>query len=395
MHVVYVCADPGVPVFGTKGASLHLQEVVRVLTRTFGHRVTVIAARKGTRPPQDLTDIPVLTLPSAAGRDAAAREQAARLAAAAVPGLIADAEATNGPAGLVYERYSLWSTGGMRAAAARGILGVLEVNAPLIDEQARHRHLHDRAGAEEVARTVFTDAAAVIAVSQSVAEWVRSRVATPSRVHVVPNGVDPDRFRPRTIPPRRTFTVGFVGSLKPWHGVDLLVEALCRMDSDARLLIVGDGPELQTLHRAAQPLGARAVFTGALLPAAVPAALAQMDVTVAPYPRAEAYFSPLKVFEYMAAGTAVVASAVGQLPSVIEHERTGLLVPPGEMEALVAAIVALRDQPALRRAYGAQARRVVCERHTWAQVVGRIFDLAGVRTQQVVTLPADERVMGR
>jgi glycosyltransferase involved in cell wall biosynthesis len=394
VHVIYVCADPGVPVFGSKGASLHLQEVVRVLTRR-GHQVTIIAARKGTRPPQDLRDLPVLTLPSAAGVDAAAREHAARRAAAAVPGLIADAEAINGPAELIYERYSLWSTGGMRAAAARGIPGVLEVNAPLIDEQLKHRYLGDRAGAEEVARTVFSDAAAVIAVSQPVAEWVRCRVANPTRVHVVPNGVDPDRFRPRTIPPRRTFTVGFVGSLKPWHGVDLLIAALRRMDDHVRLLIVGDGPQLQDLRRAAKPLGERVVFTGALAPAAIPAALAQMDVTVAPYPPTEVYFSPLKVFEYMAAGTAVVASAVGQLPSVIEHDRTGLLVPPGDVDALAAAIASLRDQPALRRAYGAQARQAVCERHTWEHVVDTIFRHAGAGPHRVVTLPADDHVTGR
>lgn len=375
MHIIYVCADSGVPVFGTKGASLHVQEVVRVMARD--HRVTIIAARVGGEAPADLAGLEVLTLPSAPGRDAAEREHAARLAAAEVPELIAAAERMHGAAAVVYERYSLWSTGGMLAAAARGIPGVLEVNAPLIDEQARHRHLGDRGAADEVARTVFAAATAVVAVSEAVAEWVRDRSPDPISVHVVANGVDPARFRPRVGSPGGAFTVGFVGSLKPWHGVDLLVEAMCGVDGDARLLIVGDGPQRRRLERAARPLGSRIAFTGALPPDAVPTALARMDVAVAPYPPEATYFSPLKVFEYMAAGTAVVASAVGQVPDLIEHGRTGLLVAPGDVPALTAAIVRLRDDPLLRRALGVEARRIASTRHTWQQVVDRILGLAG------------------
>lgn len=391
MHIVYVCADAGVPVLGTKGASLHVQEVVRVMGRN--HHVTVIAARTGGGGSLRVPDGCVLTLPEVTGRDPAQREQAARLAAAAVPELITAAERASGPADLVYERYSLWSSGGMAAAAARGVPGVLEVNAPLIDEQARHRYLGDPAAAEQVAATVFTDASAVVAVSEPVAAWVRQRAPHRSRVHVVPNGVDPSRFHPRPPRARGPFTVGFVGTLKPWHGVDVLVDAMRRMDGDARLVVVGDGPQLEQLREAAQPLASRAVFTGALPPAAVADALAQVDATAAPYPPGEAYFSPLKVFEYMAAGTAVVASAIGQLPSLIEDGRTGLLVPPGDPEALARALLRLRTNPALRRSLGEAARRDVCERHTWDQVVERILGLAGLEPR-VVNLVADEaRVM--
>lgn len=384
MHIIYVCADSGVPLFGTKGASLHVQEVVRVMSRR--HRVTIIAARVGGEAPADLEGVEVLTLPSASGRDAAEREHAARLAAAAVPELIAAAEQMHGPAAVVYERYSLWSTGGMRAAAARGIPGVLEVNAPLIDEQARHRHLGDRGTADEVARTAFAAATAVVAVSEAVAEWVRDRSPDPRNVHVVPNGVDPTRFRRRAGASPGAFTVGFVGSLKAWHGVDLLIDAMRGVEGDAQLLIVGDGPQRSHLERAARSLGPRIVFTGAVLPAAIPTALARMDVAVAPYPADATYFSPLKVFEYMAAGTAVVASAVGQVPELIEHGRTGLLVAPGDVAALTGAIVRLRDEPLLRRALGAEARRIASTQHTWQQVVDRILELSDAAGPRVVSL---------
>lgn len=354
------------------------------------HRVTIIAGRTARDSPELPARLSVLRLPPVSGRDGGDREQSARLAAAAVADLIAEAERAHGQADLVYERYSLWSAGGMRAALARGIPGVLEVNAPLIDEQVRHRYLGDPAAAEQVAATVFTDATAVVAVSEPVAAWVRQRSATPSRVHVVPNGVDPARFPTRSPRAGRPFTVGFVGTLKPWHGVDVLIDAVRRLGGAARLLVVGDGPQLQQLRDAARPLGSQVVFTGALPPAAVPAALAQMDVTVAPYPPGEAYFSPLKVFEYMAAGTAVVASAIGQLPAVIDDGRTGLLVPPGDPAALAQALIRLRDDSALREALGAQARRAVCEHHTWEQAVQRILNLAGLPPQRVVTLPAHD-----
>jgi glycosyltransferase involved in cell wall biosynthesis len=390
MHIVYVCADPEVPVFGSTGASVRLLQVVRIMARE--HRVTVIAGRKGGKPPPDLADLAVLTLPSTVGRDAAEREQAARLAAAAVPGLIADAEKMQGPAGLIVEQYSVWSTGGMRAALARGIPGIVEVSAPLIDEQVRRGQLRDRVGAERVATTVFTDAAVMIAASPAVAAWVKERSPTPWRVRVLPAGVAVDRFRPRETRPRRPFTVGFVGSLTAAKGVDLLVAALCRMAEDTRLLIVGDGPELQPLRRAAEPLDARVVFTGALPVAAVPAALAQMDVTVAPYRPTAAEATPTRVLEYMAAGTAVVASAVRPLPSLIEDGRTGLLVPPGDVDALVEALERLRDEPAVRRALGAEARRSVCEHHTMEQMVQALFAIAGVGAQRVITLPAEDKV---
>src|SRR5690606_13714515 len=124
-------------------------------------------------------------------------------------------------------------------------------------------------------------------------------------------------------------TVGFVGTLKPWHGVSLLLEAFARLAADfagVRLLIVGDGPERAALDQQAAALGIASLteFTGAVDPELIPALLAEMDVAVAPYPRLDDfYFSPLKVLEYMAAGRAVVASRIGMIPEWIEHAGTG------------------------------------------------------------------------
>ncbi|MBW3626442.1 MAG: glycosyltransferase family 4 protein [Actinobacteria bacterium] len=378
MRIAYVCADPGLPVFGRKGGSVHVQEVVRALVRR-GDEVHLFATRWGGEAPGDLAPVVVHALPEVGRGPAAEREARARAADAG----LAEALAAAGPFDLVYERYSLWSRAGMAEARRAGVPGVLEVNAPLVEEQARHRVLVDRAGAEAVARGVLADATVVAAVSEEVAAWARQWSPAPSRVHVVANGVDPERIRPAPrAPDPETFTVGFVGTLKPWHGLDTLVDAMALLAGDPgwRLLVVGDGPEAPALARTVEQRGlaASTELTGAVDPAAVPGHLARMDVAVAPYPALDGfYFSPLKLYEYLAAGLPVVASSVGQVAEVLDHGRTGVLCPPGDPAALAAALAGLRADPRRCQALGRAGRAEVVRRHSWCQVVERVLALAG------------------
>ena len=387
MRIAYVCADRGVPVFGRKGCSIHVQEVIRAFLAG-GASVELIAARFGGSPPPDLAHVRLHRLSGdVEGTDTATRERAS------LRGNLALRRTLDrlGPVDLVYERYSLWSFAAMCWARRSRVPGLLEVNAPLIEEQAEHRTLCDRGAATRVAARTFAAAHALIAVSREVARWVARFPEAADRVHVIPNGVDPSRFAPGCGPheePRSrddgTFTIGFVGTLKAWHGLPVLLDAFSELhaeDQRTRLLVVGDGPERGALEDSLRRRGLQhaAVLTGAVGAEEIPSLLASMDVAVAPYAARPAfYFSPLKVLEYMAAGRAVVASRIGQLEELITHGQTGLLCAPDDPRALAACVRRIRQSPVLRQDLGRAARAAVAREHTWQIVVGRSLALAGL-----------------
>ena len=378
MRVAYVCTDPGIPVFGSKGASLHVRAVVRELRRR-GHEVHLVCARLGGEAPADLADLPLHRLPVVRAEATAERERSARASDAAV-GAVLTALSPD----LVYERYALWGRTATAWAQQHRVPSVLEVNAPLVEEQARHRGLVDRAAAEQVALDALASAGTVVCVTDEVRAWAQERSPHPRRVHTVANGVETDRVRPRTTPPTASgaerFTVGFVGTLKPWHGVDVLVEAvglLVRRDPTYHLLLVGTGPEHQRLLAQVERagLGGHVELTGAVSAEQVPSLLHRMDVATAPYPHGDdCYFSPLKVYEYLAAGLPVVASSVGVLPALLDHGRLGELVSAGDARELAAAIERLRHDD-VRRLRLRREARAAAEHHDWSHVVGRILDL--------------------
>src|SRR5438552_11679960 len=243
MRIAYVCADRGVPIFGNKGCSIHVREVIGALLAR-GVELELFAARLDGERPAGWENLRIHTIPLLSSTDPAEREQMALAAnehiAAALP--------KAGPFDMIYERYSLWSYAAMEYARLSGTSGVLEVNAPLVAEQAEHRVLIDRAAAEGVAHRAFAAADALVAVSQGVAAYLNTFRAARGRVHVIANGVNPARFpqnpKPSLSNPAELFTIGFVGSMKPWHGLPALVAAFEKVHQvapDTRLLIVGNG----------------------------------------------------------------------------------------------------------------------------------------------------------
>ncbi|MEZ6148335.1 MAG: glycosyltransferase [Planctomycetaceae bacterium] len=191
MRVAYVCADAGVPVFGCKGCSIHVQEMLRAMVGR-GFDVELFTPRVDGNCPEGLEPVRVHRLPQLrANREAATTRQVEQENQSRRE-MIEDAQ----PFDLVYERYSLWSFVGMAFARQQDIPGILEVNAPLIEEQATYRGLTNRHVAEGVARRAFKAASALVAVSPEVADYLSAWPETEGRTHVVSNGVNVSRFGP-------------------------------------------------------------------------------------------------------------------------------------------------------------------------------------------------------
>jgi glycosyltransferase involved in cell wall biosynthesis len=282
----------------------------------------------------------------------------------------------------VYERYSPFGAAGGWTCRHHRVPHLLEVNAPLAWEGARHRGqaLPEVAGLLE--RAAFGSTSRIVAVSEELRDQLVEDGVEASKIRVVPNGVDPALFTSRG-PTRRccgdeSLVVGFAGSLKPWHGLESLIDAFRALSPDPRfhLLVVGDGPLTGRLEELRREHPGQVTLTGAVPLEDVPAYLRAMDVAVAPYPALERfYFSPLKVLEYMACGCAVVASRIGQLKSLIRHGETGWLVPPGDPAAIADSIRRLASDADLRRILGSRAAEEAHRSHSWQR---RIESIAGL-----------------
>ena len=394
-RIAYICADPGVPVFGAKGCSIHVQEVIRAMCKR-GITLDLFATRFDGPIPAGLENVRVHQLPPAPKGDLATRE---RLCLANNDDLRAALDATREPFDLVYQRYSLWSDAAITWAASRGVPSVVEVNAPLIDEQSQHRGLVDRSTAEQIAHHVFSQATGIASVSDEVANWVSDRFPLArGRVHVIPNGVDAERFCPHVEPIHGskpgTMMIGFVGTLKQWHGLDFLIDVFARLharDDTWRLMLIGDGPlrEQLELNARERNLTDAITFTGMVPSSRMPGMLASIDIAVAPYPRLDRfYFSPMKLFEYMAAALPIVGSAIGQVEQVIQDGVSGILCPPGDADRWGDALTALRGSASLRWSLGHVARSAAIANHSWDSVVSRILSIAVTRKSEPAEVPA-------
>ncbi len=386
MRITVLCTDLGVRVPGAKGASIHLMSITSAFA-TLGHEVQLVAVSGTAQQPHELIDqlADVRLLPHPGTAEGLQRE---RNKLAFVEQVVHDL----GPhisyfqPDLVYERLSLFGTAGARITAGlTGCRHVVEVNALLAEEESAWRGLHQSALAQRIERRVLNSADLTAAVSDEVSEKIR-RVAPGARRAVVPNGVDVARFQ--NLPDRRqaraalglpigTPLACFVGALRPWHGVEVALDAVALLQN-LELAIVGDGPVRASLedHAARLGIAERVHFLGHRDHSDAIRALAASDIALAPYPALEGFsFSPLKLYEYLAAGVPVVASAIGQIPAILDGGRWGTLVRPGDAEDLAAGLGrVLLDRPTARTVALA-ARAHTLANDGWDKRAQRICDL--------------------
>jgi glycosyltransferase involved in cell wall biosynthesis len=366
VRLLYVCLDRGVPIGGTKGAAVHAEELLRAFEQE-GHTAAV-AARVFASAPERLAFELALPngmryVPGRILRRDLRELRGGRALAAGVRNAIASFRPD-----AVYERYALFRTETQVEARRAGVPLVLEVNAPLAAEERRFRGLRLARAAARAEHTAWTAADLVIVPSAPLAELVRA--TGQQHVHVVPNAVDPERFRPSTQSREVRRIVGFAGSLKRWHDLDTLLDASAQ--ADAAVLLVGDGPERQRLESRAQDLGLELRVTGAIPHADVSGYLATMDVCVAGLPSDPSlqYFSPLKALEYLAAGRPTVVAAAGDLRRLAD-EGVALAYAPGDAAELAARLRQLLDDEQLRDRLVESGRAYAASR-TWRAAARRI-----------------------
>ena len=373
MNILYVASDQVVP--GATGGSVHVLEVARGLAR-LGHRLDVVVRRKGGGPPLDddasVRWHRVTWWPPHRFFRFRARAAVAAIAAATRPDV-------------VMERYYNFGGEGIATARARGIPSLLEVNSPVVDHAGSLKAAVDAAMIVRPMRryreAMVRDATAVVApIPEIIPAFARARteqVTWGANVDAfTPGRRDPAVRKALGVPPNAV-AVLFSGSFRPWHGVHLLEDAARRLRARADLYFVLAGGDV-----ASQGEGYRGRRLGTVPYDTMPAIVAACDIGIAPYDpdrlpqlRLGFFWSPLKIFEYMASGLPTITVDRHPLRELVRAGLEGMLVKEADPATLADAIERLAGDEPLRRRMGASARQRVVERYSWDKHCAQLDDL--------------------
>jgi glycosyltransferase involved in cell wall biosynthesis len=402
VKIAYLCSDVDVPLFGSEGCSVHVRAVTEALSRA-GHDVFIVCSTASENPTTSLNCRYYELAPS--GLDATALRLVEEepliqnnflerdLRSVLFNSWLQSAGAAlfqREQPDFIYERYALFGWAGAQLASQFQIPLLLEVNAPLCDEQDGFDRFTLVNTARQMEAQVLRAADAVLPVSKWLKHWIAGQGVLESKIEVIPNAVSAHLFSASLSGSEirlkhhldGSHVLGYVGSFQDWHDVGGLLTAFSKISSSNQkvaLLLVGEGPFRGKMQRRASELGLNSsvVFTGNVPHESVPEYLAAMDIAVVPYDnRPDFYFSPIKLFESMAAGTATVAADIGQIGEMIENGRTGVLYQPGSTDSLVTVIQSLLDNANLRKRIAEAGREFVLLNHTWDAVASKIVTIA-------------------
>ena len=289
---------------------------------------------------------------------------------------------------LIHERFNLLALGGAWASKKLRIPFVLEVNADLL-EQRRFKGIPERGlrrlFAVWATRICFNAAAKIICISPGLKNHLRRRWnLEDSKLTVLPCAADVDAFGPNDnrelvrqgLGLTHEPVVMWVGGYYPWHDLDLLLKSftlVLQRHPRAKLVLVGDGPTRQSITQKVQKNGLQdsVMMTGAIAHTRIPEILSIADVAVVPSASLAASRggtgTPLKLFEYMAAGKAIVATALNEAAEVIRDGHDGLLVEAGAVNGFAEAMLTLLNNPEERLRLGQNARQRALEQYSWEE----------------------------
>lgn len=286
----------------------------------------------------------------------------------------------------IYERYNLNLLAGIWLAKLTHTPLLLEVNAPLAQERASFGgglDLHPLAW--RIENWLWRSADRTLPVSEALAALLLEAGVARKRIAVIPNAIDPSAFdaidseaAKRALGLDGKLVLGFSGFMREWHGLDSVIDALAQpnLPTSLHLLLLGDGPARVAMEQRAAERGIadRITFAGTVSRAALARHVAAFDIAL--QPKAVAYASPLKLFDYMAAGKAIVAPDQPNIRELLSSENSALLFDPQQKTAMLDAVLRLVRDAGLRRRLGLAARRQIDERgFTWRENARRVAAL--------------------
>ena len=268
-----------------------------------------------------------------------------------------------------------------------GIPIVLEINSLRSLENRLRRHWAVAKWPTNWAENfAITSADAIFTVSKPILNKIQP-LADGKPLCVVENGVDCEQFNPlnyskneakKKLGLENKTVIGYVGSFMPWHDLDTTIETLSILrgiDLNYHLVLIGNGVDYERIKKkvAAKRLMEAVTFTGGVPHKEISQFLAAFDVALMSYPCiGDFYFSPLKLFEYLAMGVTVVATNIGQIGEIITHGKNGILVDNPTPENFAKAIkIGTRNQKKI----SIQARNLVSESYSWVRNAEKIIEL--------------------
>ena len=294
----------------------------------------------------------------------------------------------------IYDRYMIFNASSILVGKKYGIPVFLEVNAPLALEryQQPDEKLYLKSLAFFLEKWICSNSFRTIVVSTPLKEYLVSNGVPAEKIVVMPNGVNPEIFKPSEEKSKELLEkcgfceddiiVGFVGILRPWHGIDLLLDAFNQAAmriKNLKLLIVGSGPircEIeQKIHRFG--IGEKVHISGKVPHTAVPDYVNLFDIAVSP--KATFYSSPMKILEYMALGKAVIAPNSNNITDILKTGQDGLLFLENDSKELRECIIKLAQNPRLRNRLGQVARKKIITKRNWKNMALLICRIASER----------------
>lgn len=365
------------------GQAVHIDEMIAAL-RSLGHEVRVVApaVSEGAGMGADVGWVQRLksVLPKAL-------YELLELAYSCVAYLrLARAAREFGP-DVIYERYNLFLLAGLLLSKRTGLPFLLEVNAPLAQERGQFGGLGLPWLARWSERVVWRGADYVLPVTRVLGDHVTACGVPQGNVVVIPNGINQEHFAHAPSPSAAkgalgwpdALILGFTGFVRDWHGVDRVVRWLASpaAPARARLLVVGDGPVRTNLESLAAELGVahRIRFTGVVSRERVPAYVAAFDIAL--QPAVVAYASPLKLFEYLALGKAIIAPRQPNIEEILIDGRNAVLFNAVEDGAFESGLARLCNDEGMRKALSDEALATIDRLDlTWLGNARRVAELA-------------------